>query len=119
MIGGLSGGYPVPVSNDRTAIGPGTDRRDRPVLGPDQAAASDAQADRRGPRAGALVQSADEGGLFQRRIEALAQARAARLESDDAAALPRQSQQALRTYGDISATREDPGVELVGLDLRV
>lgn len=118
MIGGVSGGYPVPVSNDRTAIGRGTDPRDRPVLGPDQAAAKDTQADRRGPQPGALVQSADEGALFQRRIEALAQAQAARLEADDAA-LPRQSQQALRTYGDISASREDSDVELVGLDLRV
>lgn len=116
MIGGISGGYPVLVPADR-----GSDRRERtgdvflrtptetPARRPDQA-------DQQQPRTGREPAGSS---LFQQRVEPRAQAQAARLERDDLSAMPRQSQKALQTYGEIAANREDFGVDLVGLDLRV
>jgi hypothetical protein len=122
MIGGVSGGYPVLVPTDR-----GSDRHGDTVSAPAQAPyRPDDQAEVRRDRPQGLpaqdlarLEDPDTGDVFQQRVEARAQVQAARLERDDSSALPRQNRQALQTYGEIAGTREDSGVELVGLDLRV
>lgn len=123
MIGGVSGGYPVLVPADR-----GGDRRERaaglvspaPFQSPSR---REDQADIRRSQPQNLpandLQLAEESDLFQQRVEARAQAQAARLERDDSSTLPRQNQQAMQTYGEVFSTRDDSGVDLVGLDLRV
>lgn len=121
MIGGLSGNYPVLIPVERAG-----DRRERaPGVGGaalEQASRGPAETgDARDAKVQNSRSSNDQelSASLRQRIEARAQAQAALLEKDDSPTLPRQSQQALQTYGDIASRRVDLDVELVGLDLRV
>ena len=125
MIGGISGGYPALIPADRSS-----DQRGRAAgfSAPDPveiAGKRDEQAAaRRSEPQGIPNQTTSielGSGAFEPRIEARPQAQAARLaryEEDSIASLPRQNQQALRTYTEVFGTRDAPEVDLVGLDLR-
>ena len=56
---------------------------------------------------------------LQRRVEARAEARNARLERFDADALPPRQRQALDAYNEVASQRDDSDVELARLDLFV
>lgn len=117
MVSPLSGGFPAVLPPDR-----GLDRRAAAPARSDYPAeyADARQKQRFQPPESAHRQHDNAGNqdgyTAVRPIEMRAQA--ARLESDSSSTLPRYLQQALSTYHAVAGSREDPEVEVLGLDLK-